>query len=80
MTLPPPPLWPTRSAEEYRRDKSPPWVLVALGVLVMFSMTLVAVGYFMHGDEFKGLVVIIGVVALWIGIWYIGSAMQRKWG
>ena len=54
-------------------------MLVALGVLAMFGMTLIALGYFMNGDSFKGFVLIIAVVALWVGIWYVGSAMQRKW-
>lgn len=80
MTLPPPPIWPPRSAEEYRRDKSPPFVLVGVGVLIAFYMALIGLGYFMHGDSPMGLIVIMGAIALVAAIVYLGSASIRRRG
>lgn len=73
-----PPIQPPKSDEEYRRSKSPPYVLVAVGFLVALGMTLLAIGSLMHENWSTGFIWLVAAIAVVIGILYVGSAREKK--
>jgi hypothetical protein len=68
--------YPVPSAKEVQQKATPP-LLIVVCVVAMIGLAFAAAGFFIKGEPLLGVTMIVAIVVLVVGIWYLGSPRKR---